>query len=133
MMDDMEQTVFRRGRHVVTEIERVQEAVQALEIADFKRLGELMNESHRSLTLDYEVSSPRMDDLAETVRRVPGVYGARLTGAGFGGCVVAVGEKDSASAIEAAVRARYDPKYGVVAPVWSVRPSAGAEVKRIEI
>ena len=121
--------LFRRARHVVSEIARTEQAANAVRGGDIQSLGRLINESHRSLAEDYEVSSPRMDDLAGIVRSVPGCYGARITGAGFGGCVVAVAEARATAAIEAAVRARYDPKYGVVAPVWAAQPAAGAEVQ----
>ena len=80
--------VLRRARHVVSEIGRVAEAVEALEGDDFGRLGELMVESHRSLRDDYEVSSEQLDLLVGLATAQEYVFGARLTGAGFGGCTV---------------------------------------------
>jgi galactokinase len=85
-------TVRRRARHVVTENARVLGLVAALEGGDLAQAGSLMNESHRSLRDDFDVSTPALDQLAERLRRTPGVLGARLTGAGFGGCVVALTE-----------------------------------------
>ena len=123
--------LLRRARHIVTELERVRSAADALRQGNMQRLGELMNESHRSLAQDYEVSSPRMDELADIVRRTPGVFGARMTGAGFGGCVVAIARSDALTRIESAVRGHYDAKYGVVAPVWASSPTAGAEVMEL--
>ncbi|UCC73557.1 MAG: galactokinase [Gemmatimonadota bacterium] len=78
----------RRTRHVVGEIERVQLAAAALESNETERFGELMFASHRSLRDDYEVSSEELDGLVELARQAPGIIGARLTGAGFGGCTV---------------------------------------------
>ncbi|UCC47312.1 MAG: galactokinase [Gemmatimonadota bacterium] len=80
----------RRARHVVGEIERVHLAASALEQGETERFGELMFASHRSLRDDYEVSSEELDGLVELARRAPGIFGARLTGAGFGGCTVNV-------------------------------------------
>ncbi|NIN71040.1 MAG: galactokinase [Gemmatimonadetes bacterium] len=78
----------RRARHVVGEIERVQLAAAALETGETERFGELMFASHRSLRDDYQVSSEELDGLVELARQAPGSLGARLTGAGFGGCTV---------------------------------------------
>lgn len=79
-----------RARHVITEIERVEAAVGAAAAGDATAIGALMNESHESLRLDFEVSVPELDQLVAHLRTLPGVYGARLTGAGFGGCAVAL-------------------------------------------
>ncbi|MDE0802384.1 MAG: hypothetical protein OSA99_03585 [Acidimicrobiales bacterium] len=84
----------RRARHVVTEIERVRNAAEALESGDVEALGEAMIASHRSLRDDYDVSIPELDELQQRLCAIDGVHGARLTGAGFGGCVVAVADDD---------------------------------------
>lgn len=78
----------RRARHVVTECRRVRETVDAFDAGDLPRAGALMTESHRSLAEDFEVSTPTVDALVARMLTIPGVLGARLTGAGFGGCVV---------------------------------------------
>jgi galactokinase len=78
----------RRARHVVTEDERVLQAVDALEASDLSRLGDLFAASHRSMRDDFEVSVPHVDLLVEIAERHPDVYGARMTGGGFGGAVV---------------------------------------------
>lgn len=80
--------VYRRCRHVVTENGRVLAAADALREENCKRFGELMYESHRSLREDYEVSCEELDLMVELARNVEGVYGARMTGGGFGGCTV---------------------------------------------
>jgi len=100
----------RRARHVVTENARVVEGVQALEANDFRRFGELMVASHRSLREDYEVSTPELDQLVELELR-HGAIGARLTGAGFGGATVALVEDSKYEAFKTGVQADY-PKAG---------------------
>jgi galactokinase len=105
----------RRARHVVTENQRVRQFGTALAAGDLVAAGTLMNESHTSLSTDFEVSTPTLDALAARVRSVPGVFGARITGAGFGGCIVALCEPGAAS------RA-----FGIENRIWTVRASAGA-------
>jgi galactokinase len=106
----------RRARHVIAENLRVLDFAEALESGDSRRAGELMEDSHRSLRDDFEVSHPALDDLVASLCSTPGVHGARLTGAGFGGCVVAVTEPE--------VQPGTLPDAG--AGIWRVRPSAGA-------
>ena len=101
----------RRARHVITENARVLEFAQALATADRRTAGRLMTESHASLRDDFEVSTAELDTLVEALLATPGVHGARLTGAGFGGCVVALA----------------DP--GTPVAGWRVRPSDGARVE----
>lgn len=81
-------TLRARARHVISENERVREMVAALEAGDRRRAGEILVEGHRSLRADFEVSTPHIDDLVESLLAIPGVLGARLTGAGFGGTLV---------------------------------------------
>ncbi len=104
----------RRARHVVSENARVRQFVAALGADDPRTAGHLMNASHASLAMDYDVSIPELDELVERLRSLPGVYGARLTGAGFGGCVVALAERG-------AVRL---PLRGIDA--WRVSPAGAA-------
>jgi galactokinase len=87
----------RRARHVATECARVRAAAIALRQDDATTFGTLMVESHRSLRDDFEVSTPGLDALVDRLVAMPGVHGARLTGAGFGGCVVALAERDAIS------------------------------------
>ncbi len=101
--------VRRRARHVVTENARVLEFAAALGAGDLPTAGRLMTESHASLRDDFEVSTPALDDLVQRLLATPGVHGARLTGAGFGGCVVALADQDSPAAgwrLQAAAGAR---------------------------
>lgn len=80
----------KRARHVITECRRVRQAASALAAGDLVEVGRLMDQSHRSLSDDFEASTPAIDELVGTLRSLPGVWGARLTGGGFGGCVVAL-------------------------------------------
>ncbi|MFH7026620.1 MAG: galactokinase [Heteroscytonema crispum UTEX LB 1556] len=92
-VETLPEPLRRRARHVVTEDNRVLEAVQIVETfheTSLQRFGELMNASHSSLRDDYEVSVPALDRLVEILQKTPGVFGARLTGAGFGGACVAL-------------------------------------------
>lgn len=84
-----DEIIAKRARHVLSENQRVLDAKQALIDQDLEQLGALMNESHHSLSEDYEVSSPELDHLVYEARKA-GAYGARLTGAGFGGCIIAL-------------------------------------------
>lgn len=93
--DGLNPVTRRRARHVVMENARVLTAVEALHAGDARRLGRLMDASHASLCDDFEVSSPELDHMAACARRAGGCYGARMTGAGFGGCAVALVQKNA--------------------------------------
>jgi galactokinase len=92
---------YRHARHVVSEIERTVRCVAALEAGDLKRVGALLNESHASLRDEYEVSCEESDVLCRLATECKGVLGARMMGAGFGGCCVVLCEKDKCAAVEA--------------------------------
>jgi galactokinase len=94
---------LKRRRHVDSEIARVYAFVEALHRRDFERLGNLLKESHQSLRDDFEVSTPRVDELVETASTVKGCYGARIMGAGFGGSILALVERGREQALVAAV------------------------------
>jgi len=97
---DLKGELFKRARHVVTENQRVQEAVFALQKDDFEKLGALLFQSHESLRDDYEVSCPELDLLYECGKRFPDCLGARLTGAGFGGSGIALVKKEKIPAFK---------------------------------
>ncbi len=126
-----DKTVFKRLRHVVTENNRVLQAVHALENGDSETLGELLYSSHASLRDDFEVSCEELDLLVDILSDVDGVAGARLTGAGFGGCVVCLAHENALDGIADAVSQRYHPDSlpkGTKAGVWPVEISDGAEI-----
>jgi galactokinase len=103
-----------RARHVVTENGRVRHLAEAFRQGDLRTAGRLLDESHESLRSDMAVSTPALDRLAASLRAVPGVVGARMTGAGFGGCVVALAEESTPS-----------PAW----PHWRIAPSGAAGVR----
>jgi galactokinase len=107
----------RRARHVVTECARVVEAERLLGRGNLTALGQVMTEGHRSLAADYLVSVPAVDELVEHLLAQPGVLGARMSGGGFGGCVVALCRPDSPA---------LDPSAHAPRRAWRVSPSAGA-------
>ncbi len=117
---------LQRARHVVSENERVLEAVRALERGDVARLGALMNESHESLRDDYEVSSKELDILVELARRQPGVLGARMTGAGFGGCTVNLVRADATASLSQSVQREYKKAIGREPEAYVLQVSDGA-------
>lgn len=120
------QTLLRRTRHVVSENERVIQAAAAFEARDFAEVGRLMNISHESLRLDYEVSCPELDLMVELARDAPGVYGARMTGGGFGGCTVSLIEAGAAQTFAETVGPAYEKKTGLAPIIFSCFPGAGA-------
>ena len=124
----LDELLFRRAHHVVSENERVLEAVKVLEGGNLERFGELMNQSHVSLRDDYEVSSKELDTLVELARKQPGVLGARMTGAGFGGCTVNLVRAGAAEAFAQAVAKGYEEALGLKAEVYICQASDGALV-----
>ena len=126
---DMDRVLAARALHVATENERTLAAAAALRRSDLAEFGRLMNDSHRSLRDDYQVSCRELDRLVEIVGAVPGVLGARMTGGGFGGCLVAIVRDGCVAAVEAAVRAEYDAAAAGPAYVIRTRPGAGAAIE----
>ena len=124
--DALTEILRRRARHVVTENHRVLEAVKVLEEGDLERFGELMNASHESLRDDYEVSSKELDTLVELAWKQPGTLGARMTGAGFGGCTVNLVRADAADAFAAAVSKGYQEALGLKTEIYVCQASDGA-------
>lgn len=117
--------VRRRARHVITENARTVSAAEALEADDLKAIGNLMIASHASLKDDFEVSCPELDQLVEIALGVKGVYGARLTGAGFGGSMVALVQPEAAAKLADAIAKGYGPVSGRQATVYVCKTSAG--------
>lgn len=120
--------IYRRARHVVSENERVLHAVAALERGDLPAFGEQLNASHESLRSDYEVSAPELDTLVEAARSVPGVYGARLTGAGFGGSILAVVRREAVQAAGEVIARHYEACFGRRPAMFAVEPDDGATI-----
>ncbi len=124
-------TLYKRARHVITENERVLQAASALSVGDYETVGQLMNESHASLRDDYEVSNLFMDRLVELAQQEEGVLGARLTGAGFGGCTVNLVRTDAVRRFDHDVVRRYAEETSLPAEAYIVRPVGGVEVESL--
>lgn len=122
----MSDVVFRRARHVITENDRTQAACQALEAGDAATLGQLMNASGDSLKSDYEVTSPELDAMTDAARALPGCFGARMTGAGFGGCTINLVANDQVSAFSNSLLAAYRTATGLQGEIITSRPGEGA-------
>jgi galactokinase len=125
---DMDPVVFRRARHVISEILRTLDAVEAMKRGDSTELGRLMNQSHDSLRDDFEVSSLELNAMVDAARKTAGCFGARMTGAGFGGCAVALIKSDAAEAFVEGVAADYKRKTGLEARVFICRAGDGAGI-----
>ena len=123
-------TAFRRARHVVSENTRTQAACAALRAGDAVRLGELMNASDESLREDYEVTCPELDAMTAIARALPGCHGARMTGAGFGGCTISLVGTDAAPAFRERLLADYRQRTGLQGETFLSMPGDGAS--RIE-
>jgi galactokinase len=124
LLDDV---IFRRCRHVVTENERVLASVKALQDGDLPEFGRLMNASHDSLRDDYQVSCKELDVMVEAARSVPGVLGSRMTGAGFGGCTVSLVADEAVEGSMEIVGEEYRKRAHREAAFYVCRAAAGAE------
>jgi galactokinase len=118
--------VAQRAEHVIYENRRVLDAVAALRAGDVATFGRLMNESHDSLRDLYEVSSAELDAVVEIARGVSGVYGARMTGAGFGGCAIALAEQTAVDALRDAVMREYPARTGRQPSIYVCTANDGA-------
>ncbi|WP_130834444.1 galactokinase [[Erwinia] mediterraneensis] len=124
---ELDPQVAKRVRHVLTENARTLEAADALSKGDLKRMGELMAESHASMRDDFEITVPPIDTLVEIVKSVIGDRGGvRMTGGGFGGCVVALMPLDLVDEVKAAVAERYEAQTGLKESFWVCKASEGA-------
>lgn len=131
--NEMDEVVFRRARHVISENARVKEAVRAMEKDDFDLLGDLLFRSHESLRDDYEVSCPELDLLYESGRKFPGCYGARLTGAGFGGSGIALVKNQEVTAFKQELLENAEKKGFVQPRFYEVEVGEGADSRFLEM
>ncbi len=118
---------LQRARHVTTEDERVQSFMAAAENGDLLEMGKLFVASHRSLQQDYAVSCAELDFLVDTAIGLAGVYGARMTGGGFGGCTVNLVAPEQVENFEIRISSEYKTAYGKTPKVFRVFPAAGAD------
>ncbi|KPL71993.1 galactokinase [Ornatilinea apprima] len=124
----LDQVTFRRARHIVTENARTLEAKQAMQADDAAWLGRLMKASHASLRDDFEVSSPALDTMVDLANDFRGCFGARMTGAGFGGCAVALVDRNKAERFVNYISPAYRHATGNSPQIYVTQPAEGASV-----
>lgn len=118
----------RRVRHVITENQRVLDSVRALEQGDLRTFGRLLNESHKSLQRDYEVSCDELDTIVSAAQEMKYVFGARLTGAGFGGCGIAIAQPENVTKVIDSVTKVYEERYSRELKYTITKPAPSASV-----
>ena len=126
------EVIARRAKHVILENYRVQAGVQALREENFLAFGQLMVESHQSLKEDYEVSCAELDLLVNLALKQKGVLGARMTGAGFGGCTVNLIEKNYIGAFKESIKNKYKKITGIIPDIYLTPPAEGAKVLELK-
>ena len=126
---ELDPVTRRRARHVITENARTLQAATLLEHGDVAAVGTLMNESHVSLRDDFEVSRPELDAMVDAAQRHGACFGARMTGAGFGGCAVALVQHENAAAFARAVADEYSRNIGLRPAVYVCSASQGASIE----
>lgn len=120
-----DEILLKRARHCIYENQRVKDAVKVLEAKNLPELGKLLNASHKSLKEDYEVTGIELDTLAEEAQKQNGCLGARMTGAGFGGCAIALVHKDSIDTFIENVQKAYTEKIGYAAGFFACESGDG--------
>lgn len=123
----LSEVIYKRCRHVITENARVIDAAAALSCNDLIEFGRLMYESHRSLREDYEVSSPELDTMVRLAREAEGVYGARMTGGGFGGCTINLVRADKVDDFKRLITAGYEQATGIAPEIYFSTAVSGVE------
>lgn len=124
---DLDEVVYRRARHIVTENARTVDAAEALAAGDLVRLGELMAASHASMRDDFEITHPAIDRLVDIAQQAVGHEGgARMTGGGFGGCIVVVLPDERIADVQAAIEAAYRSPDGEPPTIWTSHAATGA-------
>jgi galactokinase len=116
----------RRARHIVSENQRVLDFAAAARANDLCEMGRLFIASHRSMQYDYEISCEEIDFLVDTAIKIPGVYGSRMTGGGFGGCTVNLVAPQAVDQFQKQLTAAYEDRYAIVPPFYHCHPAEGA-------
>ena len=129
---ELNETIRRRCRHVITENERVQKSARVLKAEDLDAFGALMSAAHESLRDDYEVSIAELDGLVATARETDGVYGARMTGAGFGGCVVCLAADAAVSRLQRRLADRYEERFEREPTLYVVEENLEVTTQRVD-
>jgi galactokinase len=124
----LDPVALRRARHVTSENARVDRFVEALQGGDLELLGRLLYASHESLHDDYQVTCPESDFLVDATRGLPDVLGARITGAGWGGCTLHLVRSGGSDAVARAVATRFEGRFGRRPSYWTLRSGDGASL-----
>jgi len=132
LQNEMNAIVYKRARHVISENKRVHDFAAAMRDTDFARMGALLNQSHASLRDDFEVSSTELDLIVEIALRQPGCFGARMTGAGFGGCALALIKKNAEKNFIESVRQEYSQITQIDPSIFSVAAEDGVSSEKVE-
>ncbi|HKM16935.1 MAG: galactokinase [Firmicutes bacterium] len=127
LVEKLPSDLRKRARHVITENQRVLDAAKHLAAGNLQEFGQLMNQSHASLRDDYEVSCGELDLLVELAQSVPGTYGSRMTGAGFGGCTVTLISNEYIDQLKDVVSEHYPRQTGLQPRIFVFNASEGAE------
>lgn len=122
---EIDDIVFKRCKHVITEDERAALSISALKTGNFELFGNLLNGSHDSLRDDYEVSCKELDIMVDSARSLDYVFGARVTGGGFGGCTVNLIKHDKIERFVQEIKNKYEEKTGITPDVYTFLPSNG--------
>ena len=125
LKEKLGETIFKRCHFVVKEIQRVLDAVDALEKSDFSGLGNLMSETHHGLSKEYEVSCDEIDFLVDAVANEKTVLGSRMMGGGFGGCSINLVEKGSENEIIERISKQYRDAFGIELKPYKIKISKG--------
>lgn len=126
--ETLDPLIRRRARHVISEDVRTLNTVTAMQHGDSALAGSLMNESHQSLRDDYEVSSRELDQMVQIAQAQPGCFGARMTGAGFGGCAIALIAAETAVSFAEKVASTYENATGLTPAIYICQATAGATI-----
>lgn len=125
LKETLGETIFKRCHFVIKEIQRVQDAVNAIEQSDFKTLGKLMTETHHGLSKEYEVSCDEIDFLVNAVQQEKTVLGARMMGGGFGGCSINLVEKGTENELIQKISQQYQDQFGIALKPYKIKISKG--------
>ncbi len=127
----MDPVLFKRARHVLSENERVIAFCDAMQVGNYHKMGELINASHASLRDDFDVSSKALNTMVEIAQSQPGCLGARMTGAGFGGCALALVQSDEAEDFIDTVKSEYTLQMDLEPSVYTVESRDGVNSRRL--
>lgn len=126
VQESVPQLPRRRARHVISDTQRVLDLAEACRAEDLREMGRLFIASHRSMQYDYEISCEEIDFLVDTAIKLPGVYGARMTGGGFGGCTVNLVDPAHVDEFQTRLTAAYSERYATRPTFYECIPAAGA-------